>query len=64
MKEASIETVYPGRKKDEIKLGHAPPNKFMPKPENLKSLKCAKPSDGKPGIPKRIDSPNFTLWFK
>ena len=42
-------------------LGHAPPNKFMPKAENLKNMKLSR-DYATPVIISKSD--NFELWFK
>lgn len=38
-----------------MKMGNAPINKFMPKAENLKTLKAERANPDKPGLPKIID---------
>jgi hypothetical protein len=62
--EASVESVYPNRNPDEIKLGNAPPNKFMPSPDKIKSMKVDRPENGKAALPIKHSSDNWCLWFK
>ena len=44
-----------------MKLGHAPPNKFMPNAENLKNMKLDR-ENAKPVIISKSD--NFEVWYK
>lgn len=64
LREADVAQVYPDHAKRNIKLGNAPPNKFMPSPDNLKSTKKERDASGKPGIPKLIENDKYALWFK
>ena len=48
-----------------MKLGNAPKNVFMPKAENLKTMKLHREEGSRPGIPEKISTENnFEIWFK
>lgn len=49
-----------------MKLGNAPVNEFMPKPENIVVKKVARENEAKRGQPKKLETgiDNFELWFK
>ena len=48
-----------------MKLGNAPKNVFMPKAENLKTMKHQREEGSRPGIPEKISTENnFEIWFK
>jgi len=48
-----------------MKLGNAPPNTYMPKAENLKSMKKERVNPDKPGIPIRLENDNgIEIWYK
>lgn len=48
------------------KLDNAPPNKFMPKPENLIDMKKARVNESKAAIPELVttSSDPYEVWFK
>jgi len=48
------------------KLGNAPPNKFMPKPENLINMKKARVDESKGAIPELVTTSTdpYEVWFK
>lgn len=64
LREASTKSVYPDRDESEVKLGNPPENKFMPSPENIKSMKVDRPADGKAALPKCIKEEGYNIWFK
>ena len=56
-------TVLP---EETMKLGNAPENIFMPRIENLKSIKLERANPDKPGKPIKLssDQDNFEIWYK
>ena len=56
-----LSTVMPS---DTMKLGNAPANMFMPKAENLITMKAERVNQELPALPKLIQRPQYDLWFK
>jgi hypothetical protein len=48
------------------KLGNAPPNSFMPNPENLVDMKKDRVNESKAGIPELVSKSTdpYEVWFK
>ena len=48
------------------KLDNAPPNQYMPKPENLVKMKKARDADSKPAVPQKISASTapYEVWYK
>jgi len=46
------------------KLSNAPPNKFMPKPQNLVNMKKVRMDESKGAIPELVTTSPYEVWYK